>query len=275
MKAIVAISDLHIGSHSGLIPGDGLVTHEGNVVKPNKFQRTTLKYWDDFWGEFVPRHTKGCKKIAIVINGDIIDGVHHNTTYIVTNSWQKQENAAVEFLKPIRDRTDKFYVVRGTESHTGQCSESEERIAKTLGAVSVKDGRKEEFTSWQWWIDCDGVLFQFAHHIGTTSSAAYETSAPMRELVGGLVENAQWNRRLPDVMVRSHRHRFNEVSIPSPRGRIRCVITPGWQVKTPFVERLDRMRMPHIGGVVFLCEDGSCETKEKIYPMPLPKIQTV
>jgi hypothetical protein len=116
------------------------------------------------------------------------------------------------------------------------------------------------------------VIFQFAHHIGVTSSAAYESSAPMREMVAGLVEAAQWDRNLPDVFVRSHRHRFIPISIPSKRGRIHSVITPGWQLRTPFTERIDRMRMPHIGGVVFLVENNRCMIEEKIYPLPEPKM---
>ena len=90
-------------------------------------------------------------------------------------------------------------------------------------------------------------------------------------MVTGLVEAAQWGSKLPTVFVRSHRHRFIEIPLVHERGRIRIVVTPGWQLKTPYVERRDRMRMPHVGGVVFIVEEGTCLVKEKLYKMPKPQ----
>jgi hypothetical protein len=226
-----------------------------------------LRYWDDFWGKFVPRQIRGAKKVIVVLNGDLIDGFHHNTINIATNSIDKQRAAAIEVLTPLK-KFGQIFITRGTEAHSGPGSEAEEAIAKALGCAKNEAG---EYAQWQHWLDVDDVVFQFAHHIGVTSSAAYESSAPMREMVAGLVEAAQWDKPLPDVFVRSHRHRFIPLSIPSYRGRIHAVITPGWQLRTPFVERIDRMRMPHIGGVVFRVDNNRCEIEEKIYPLPDPK----
>jgi hypothetical protein len=78
--------------------------------------------------------------------------------------------------------------------------------------------------------------------------------------------------KLPTMFVRSHRHRFQHVILPTEMdGEFQCVVTPAWQLKTPFVERIDRMRMPHIGGVVFTIEDGKCQVKRKMYKLPGPK----
>ena len=161
-------------------------------------------------------------------------------------------------------------MVRGTEVHGGKSDQNTESIARQVGCELDESGNN---SVWQLWLEVDGVVFQFAHHIGTTSSAAYETSAPMRELVAGLVESAQWDQRLPDVFVRSHRHRYIPVSIPRSADRdIQLIITPAWQLRTPHVERIDRMRLPHIGGVVFIVEDGVCQVKRKIYDMPKPEV---
>jgi hypothetical protein len=120
------------------------------------------------------------------------------------------------------------------------------------------------------------VTFQFAHHIGTTSSAAYETSAPMRELVAGLVEAAQWGHPLADMYVRSHRHRYVPVSIPAAKKRQRysLVITiSAWQqLRTPHVERIDRMRTTaHIGGIVLKWRMESVRLSRSCYEMPEPR----
>lgn len=266
MKAIIAVSDLHIGSMTGLCqPGareDGGGGHTLNI-----FQESLWNFWQDFWTVFVPRHTRGAKSKVVVINGDIIDGYHHDTVAVWSNDPDNQAANAVEILKPIAKKY-KTFIVRGTEAHSGPGSKAEERIAREL---KLQPNEAGDYSVWQLWLDVDGLSFQFAHHIGVTSSAAYETSAPMRELVAGLVEASQWSRNLPRVVVRSHRHRFVPISIPSSCGRIQCIITPGWQLKTPFTERIDRMRAPHIGGVVFQVEDCECQVKEKIYPMPEPE----
>lgn len=275
MKAVVTISDLHVGSTMGICP-PSVQTKDNGTYTGNEFQQTLYKYWVHFWSEFVPAMTKGAKKRVLVINGDIIDGIHHNTVNILSNSWAVQEQAAIEHLLAIRKlcpvKINEIYVVKGTEVHTGPAGESEDRIARAIGAVPNEIG---DYADYQWRLDVDGVLFQFAHHIGVTSSAAYESSAPMRELVAAMIEASQWGLKLPNVLVRSHRHRFIEVPIVNDCGRIRAVITPSWQLRTPHVEKIDRMRMPHIGGIVFRVDGGKVETCEKLYKLPQPAIRVV
>jgi len=271
MRAGVVISDLHIGSYMGLCPERATLAL-GAKYTPNKYQATLTDYWDHFWGKVIPKLTKKAKRIDLFINGDLIDGVHHDSTAIISNSWGTQEDIAFQVLDPIRGKVDALYVIRGTEAHGGPMCESEEKIATRLGAEKTDLG---EYSSYQWWVEVEGVPMNFAHHIGVTSSTAYESSAPMRELVTTLVEAAQWDQPIPQVVWRSHRHRFIEVPLPTSWGRIRCIITPAWQLRSPHTERIDRMRMPHIGGVIFTVEDGICNIHEKIYPLPGPAIRKI
>jgi hypothetical protein len=269
LKIIIAVSDLHIGSHSGLSKLEGIKLDNGSPQLPSKLQEYTWNCWQHFWNEFVIKESKGVKKkdITVVFNGDVIDGNHHNAVDIVPNVGI-QERAAIEILKPITEKYRSF-MVRGTEAHGGIGEQSTESISRQLKTELDEIGNN---SVWQLWLDVDGVIFQFAHHIGTTSSAAYETSAPMRELVAGMVESTQWNQVLPDVFVRSHRHRYIPVSIPCSGDRdIQLIVTPAWQLRTPYVEKIDRMRLPHIGGVIFKVEDGKCQIVKKIYEMPKPE----
>lgn len=237
---------------------------------PNKFQIGLWSIWLSFWTTFVPEIVKGCNDITLVINGDLIEGLHHRQVGIATNNLTFQEKGAIEIFSkiPTKAKIKRIFVVRGSEAHSAPGAESEERMAQVLNA---EPNELDEYSSWQLWLDVDGVIFQFAHHIGVTSSAAYESSAPMREMISGMVDAAQWGRDIPRVFVRSHRHRFIEVPLPTETGRIMSVITPSWQLRTPHVERIDRMRMPHIGGVVFLIKDNECLVKEKLYPLPGPQ----
>jgi hypothetical protein len=269
-RAIVAISDLHIGSHSGLCPASGYALDNGAVQTPSLLQQYVWRCWTHFWDSWVKEATRGiaAKNISVVVNGDAIDGNHHQAVDLVPNL-EVQERAAVNILRPIVNKYRTF-MVRGTEAHGGKSDQNTESIARQLGCETDEQGCHSVY---QLWLDVEGVVFQFAHHIGTTSSAAYETSAPMRELVAGMVEAAQWDQKLPDVFVRSHRHRYIPVSIPRSGDRdIQLIITPAWQLRTPHVERIDRMRLPHIGGVVFIIEDEICQVKKKIYEMPKPTL---
>jgi len=270
MKSLIVISDTHIGSNAGICPPGGYYLPDNNIYSQNKYQETTWRYWKDFWDKWIPSKIGKSKDVRIVMNGDIIDGYHHDTINIMSTSLPYQQFAAEDVFKNI-NHYDGLYILKGTDAHAGKSGEYEEAIARNVGALKC-DETSNNYTDYQLWLKIDKVTFNIAHHISTTSSAAYETSAGMRELVASLVEASQWGRALPNVIVRSHRHRFIPVSIPSLNGRIRCIITPGWQLRTPFVERIDRMRMPHIGGVIFKIEGDECQEIEKIYPLPMPKV---
>ena len=222
---------------------------------------------DDFFANFVPKSKRKDQRL-LVLNGDIIDGFHHNTVNIVTNDISAQRKAAVKLIKKYLPDYDMAFVVRGTEAHVGQAAQEDDTIGKDIGAHQDENG---DFSFWQLNLVCQNILFNFAHHIGVTSSTAYESSAPMREMVAGFVEAGQWGKRLPNYVVRSHRHRYVKVVIPSQYGDVESIITPGWQLRTPFVERIDRMRMPHIGGIVFVIEEGICTVKAKVYKLPEPE----
>ena len=129
MKAVIAISDMHIGSTVGLCPPRVTVVGRGTYL-PNQFQKTLYKYWCKFWKEYVPQTTKGADKIILVINGDIIDNIHHQTVNILSNSIEVQEAAAVAVLRKIPvlcpTKIDEIYFVAGTEAHSGAAAESED-----------------------------------------------------------------------------------------------------------------------------------------------------
>lgn len=270
MKTITVISDLHFGSSIGMCSEEMLLP-DGGSYKPSKYQREILRAFHRFF-DYSSAVSERAEKRVLVINGDLVDGNHHNTVSLSSNNVEVQEAEAVKVLAPIAKQFDLVYVIRGTEAHTQPGAQSDERIAKAIGAVRDDAG---QYSRWQLWLDCDGVVFNIAHHIGTTSSAAYESSAVNREMTAAIVEAGQWGQRIPDVIIRSHRHRFILVAIPSQHGIIQAAVTPGWQLRTPFIERIDRMRMPQIGGLVCKVEDMRCQILEKIYPMKNGKAEKV
>ncbi len=94
------------------------------------------------------------------------------------------------------------------------------------------------------------------------------------EMVKAMREAGRWGGDMPNVLVRSHRHMAAGVVLPGKGGLHECFVTPGWQAKTPFLYRLDRLTMPQIGGVVYLVEaDGTWSRRVFLRALPQPKAE--
>lgn len=235
----------------GLLDPKGGRMDGGGIYKPSPLQRKVWKWWREFWGEFVPLATKG-EKYSVAVNGDIVDGVHHGST--TQWSWNLTDQGAVakRILEPVvKSCGGRFYVIRGTEAHVGKSAQEEERLACELGAIPNKQGHHARHELWKL-IGTPPRLIHLLHHLGTTGSQAYEATAAHKELVESITEAGRWNRRFPDVVVRSHRHRYIETVIPTANGRAFACVTPAWQLKTGYVFRVagGRLSEPQVGGVV-------------------------
>jgi hypothetical protein len=266
IKNIVCISDTHFGSTLALCPPK-VALDDGGYYQPSKLQKILFAYWRDFW-RWVDEKLNG-EKFILIHNGDMLDGKHHNTTTLISQNLKDQENLAVEMMQPVVNKAFAYYQIRGTEAHAGTSAEYEERVAQRLCAV--KDEATKQHSRWELWMELGDDLIHFSHHLGVTSSSAYEASAPMREITAAFVEAGQWGMRPPTILIRSHRHRYIEVK--PPNGRL--VVTPGWQGKTPFVFRIDRMRAPMFGGIIIKLGEEGIHVREKLYTIQRPQTVVV
>jgi len=244
----------------GLLPKSGIQLQDGGSYLPSTLQSKVYSWWETFWEEWVPEATHH-EPYSVVVNGDLIDGVHHNSTTQISHNLEDQNEVACSLLEPVRDKCDgRIYIVKGTPAHTGQSGIEEERIAKRLDAIPGPDGQRARYELWK--MVGDGLV-HFNHHIGTTSSSAHETSAINAELASAFVEAGRWGERPPDIIVRSHRHRCAEVRIPSKRGYAIAFVTAAWQLKTPFLFKVagGRMTTPQIGGHLIRVAHGELFTR--------------
>ncbi len=273
---IVVVSDLHCGCRLGLCPPDGAKLDDGGIYMPSKFQRKLWRYWRIFWDEFVPEATRG-EPYAVVINGDAREGVHHRTTTPISHSEEDQEDVAYRVLRPIVDLCGGyFYLIRGTEAHVGPSAVSEERLGKRLGSIPNSEG---QYARYELWKRCGPKLVHFLHHVGTTGSQAYESTAVHKELTESFVEAARWKREPPDVIVRSHRHRHIETTIAvgdaRSTGRAIAVVTPGFQGKTPFAWKIPgaRLSTPQFGGIVVRYSKGEVFVRSKVFTIARSEVE--
>jgi hypothetical protein len=237
-----------------LFPDDTLVLDTHPFIQ-STFQAKVWEWWREFWDEFVPSVVHD-DPYDFVFNADAIDGVHHGSVSQMTHNLTCQREIAHEVLSPeverCRGRGGRYYHIAGTEAHVGKSAAEEEALAKDLGAKPADDGRHAR---WDLWIRCGKGLVHFLHHIGTTGSQAYEATAVHKELIEEYQEAARWRDRPPDIIVRSHRHRYIRTAIATDVPDIeeaQAVVTPGWQGKTPFVYKIPggRLSRPQFGGIV-------------------------
>jgi len=267
---LVVISDLHCGCQLALCPPRVRKRHGGGYTY-SKFQKPIWECWKFFWNKWVPRATKG-EPYVILLNGDAMDGRHHNSTNQITQDKSDQANIAYSILAPRVDKAQYFYYVSGTTVHAGEAGEDEEKLAERLGAIPDESGN---YSRYEMYIKVKDALVHATHHIGTTGSMAYEATALTKEFTEFCSESARWGRDIPDVVVRSHRHRHIEVRVPTKNDYGIIFTSSGWQLKTPFLYRLPggRTATPMIGGSLIRQGDEEHFTRHKTWETNRPRTE--
>jgi len=268
---LVVVSDLHCGCRMGLCPSKPVPLDDGGTYTPSKYQKIVYQWWGDFWGKWVPRVCRN-EPFDVCVNGDSMDGVHHGSTTQISQNLEDQADIAYELLAPIAEKCERLYIIRGTEAHVGKSGVEEERLAKRLSAVRDETGR---YARWELWKEVGDGLCHILHHIGTTGRQAYETSAVQAELVAEFSEAGQSGERPPDFVIRSHRHRFIAVDNPGINDRAVALVTPGWQLKTPFVYKIPggRVSPPQFGGIVIRQGDEDVFYRRKVYKLQRGRVE--
>ena len=249
---LVVVSDTHFGCRLGLCPPRTPPLDDGGTYTSSTFQRQIWALWREFWESWVPSVIK-TESYDIVHNGDVIDGVHHNSTTQISHNINDQITIATTVMQPIVDACRKsgghYYHIRGTEAHSGQSANHEDLVARALKAVPNAEGQHARYDLWK---RVGRSLVHLLHHIGTTGSAAHEASAVNAELTAEFVEAARWRQDPPDFIVRSHRHRFIAIDLDTANGLGSAIVTPGWQGKTPFAWKVAgaRLAVPQFGGII-------------------------
>jgi hypothetical protein len=198
-RLIVQMSDLHVGSTIGLWPKNFIAT-EGFPIGRNKFQEWLGKCWDDMlvWSERVI----GEDDFDLVINGDLVEGIHHRSLQVMSPDPGDQTKAVLQVLGPLAQNASRLHLIKGTECHTRN---DEIRIGHALGAsIDPTTGQ----SAWDVLdLEMHGTLFNFAHHISATARPYLEASAHSIALGALTHSRARSNKRVPMVMCRAHRHR--------------------------------------------------------------------
>lgn len=253
--SVAIVSDPHGGSRYGLCIPDRVKLTGGDqgppYYVPSRGQRALSKLWRQFW--WWATKVTGGGPDAVVVNGDILEGVHHRTTTLVSNNLKDQRGVAEANLRIISPKS-RLYIVKGTPAHDSEEGEAIESVAKNLNAVPSASG---QFTRGELWLGFGGYLLHASHKISVSTSPVSEATALVTQLVKAAVDGGRWGKRPPDVIARAHVHRCRVVDLPTHTGGGIALTTPGWQLKTPHVVGCSPMESVQVGGVVvFAGEEG-------------------
>lgn len=250
-------ADLHCGSAVALCPPT-VVLDDGQMVHASEEQMWLWENWLDYWGRTFD--LAGDRPVVAILAGDACEGIHHNNVQLMSTRVDDHEYIAMQCYyaempdgKRIVDKLQALYVIRGTESHASPGAQSEERLARALGAVPESDSRH---TFYRLRRSIAGVRFDVAHHRGG-SHRPWTRGNPMRIHVRRVIDAYfEADMEPPHIVARAHTHQFEETNETVSR-RVKGLGLPAWQLATGYIHRIDPDHLlADIGGWLVECEDG-------------------
>ena len=265
---ILALSDLHVGSSVGLWP-ESVIVGEGNALSANSQQRWLLRCWNAMIEE-----ARSLRPDVVVLNGDLLQGVHHNDGQLMSTQVGVQQRAAVQLLEPltgpVTGHGGRIYVIAGTEYHDGAGAADADVLASMIGARQSREtGRHARWELlYRLGEASTAPVIHFAHHIGIAASPDSEASSPVRDLrteVGELYQQFAGTAPNVKMIVRSHRHRFVYVQIPYDQ---HALVLPGWQLKTAYAYKKAAPQLPQIGYAWIEWDGTDITVRPRLYKLP-------
>lgn len=221
------MSDLHAGSAFGLLHPEVLDTsneeHPANVTL-NEAQTYLLKCWRHLLANLPPSLD------MTIVDGDAIDGENpkEHGLYVTLNKKSDQAACAFKLLEPIRARSKRFYLVKGTPYHEGRASEAIEGMAVALKATRFPGGRRAGF---RLWVEVGGKVINAAHH--QTRGFIYPAGGGDRTALFSAAAQAVDKLPKADIIIRAHNHIERAVHAYNRW----VVMNPAWKLLAPWAER--------------------------------------
>lgn len=274
---VAVISDMQVGGTTALCPPKWNLS-EGGTFRASPAQMIMYRKWINSANNIkdLLTETRRRKRLVIVLNGEPIDGHHHDTPQVITKEPKEQINMAIALLDEwmqIADYTPKrgdcMYLVRGTSAH--ERGEHIEQIGRDLDGVIPmrkdtsdlqKDGRYH-FQKLR--KTCNGVFFKIQHHgFGRGTRAWTSENSIQYALKSHYFTCLDYGKPIPDITACSHLHVYNHARYEGRNKTMFGCTTPCWQLKTHYGNRVAALEdINTIGNIYF---DITAEGAWKEYP---------
>jgi hypothetical protein len=262
---ISVISDMQTGSSVALCPPKWNL-YDGGTHTASPGQMLMHRKWIDSAKNIkdLLTETRRRKRLVIVLNGEPIDGNHHDTPQLITKTPNEQlemASALIDEWMQVAEyepkRGDCMYLVRGTDVH--EKGEHIERLGRDFEGVvpyrkdsssTTKDGRYHHQKLRK---TVNGHLFQIAHHglgVGTRPwTRENSISYSLKQIYFDCLDDKQ---PIPSVVIASHFHRFVQAYYHGKQKTIYGCVTPSWQLKTNYITRIASLEnLNSIGNLYF------------------------
>lgn len=259
---VVLIGDTHIGSMSS--PWPSVPTPIGNlqrVVQGNEVQEAMFHCLMEFIANAqLAAESDTVDKVITVMMGDMIEmDAKKRTDALMSTSLVHLATFSADMLQSLAELSDKVFVLRGTEAHTGTDGQADQALAmvlhERLGDRVVKDAAGGDYAWRHLKLNIDGVRCDFAHHPIGGGMRPWTRRNGINALVASEAMYALENGEVqPDVIIRGHRHFADTTSLYArPFG----IQTPTFQWGNEYSDRLGLYNgHPSIGGGLLYCQDG-------------------
>lgn len=250
---IVVLSDLHSGGSTALFPNRYWQSRKtDHNHTPTQKQQAMYVHFEKCM-DYALRERKG-RRLIVVHDGDAIEGIHNNSTQVVTQNKDEQVELHIELMDLFLRKTrfsrkagDMLYYISGTEIHTG---EHEETIAQDLSAQKNPTGG-HVFDHLE--LNVNSRILWFFHHGKKRGAGSNEGNALRNYLRDIFWDCIKQEKHPPDFAISGHTHTpaYNTYVIPYKDGfhTIHGIICPSWQEKTRFAFKVAPVERNEIGAV--------------------------
>lgn len=258
---------MHINSSVAVCPP--VVNLDEGSYHHSRVQHWLWTCWLDFIAE-AKALTDGYKRV-VIFDGDLSElDTLKRSIQLTTLNKATILTLIQETIAPLVDIADACYFIRGTAAHVGKSAWSEEATAKdTDGAIPEGNGKS---SWWHYRGIASGVKLDVAHH-ANMGSVPWSKRNSANNMAAKIMYSylVEMNQPAPDLALRAHNH------TRATSGRnYRCQVDylPAWTVKTEYAYRVGyENSISDIGGMVYLCENGSFREHEiMFYPKDAKQI---
>lgn len=213
VKALV-MSDIHASHYAGITHPEWQLSLKNKNLRKHGFAILERKMWDWF--------TKTVKEIGpvdyLIINGDTVEGNGSRTggTELITTDRAEQVRMAVKVISQVKVNKS-IFMFHGSTGHTGCEEDWDEAVADKLGCPIYEKQH----------LDIKGVVFDVRHHCGGSGKNNARNTELLNQFTLNNEEYSAGKAKLSDIVIRSHRHFYTDVS--GPRPNTRAFNTPGLQ----------------------------------------------
>ena len=276
---IAVVNDLHAGSPFAVCPAQWRFP-TGTPFHPNELQTAILAHWCDCWQK-VRALRKGARLIVIVL-GDVIEGLHHETTQIETSRVDVQEAWAIAIIEAglelakFNNRADRIYFVSGTPAHDGNGGQSLERVARAVLDLDANDSTRAAHDVLR--LSVNGVRFDVAHKPGSGPGSRAHTLGNafhgwLRSLYFSALEEGQTP---PRYVLTAHHHNYLRRDVHATRGHVAMTgyICPSWKVKDEHVYQIAPFALSSVGMLAFdVAADGAVQEHVWLLPVTQDEVE--